>query len=184
MPEDGFHPEKVDDALEVLFCADGHGEDYGVGAQHVLHLADYLEEVSAGAVHLVDVADARHTVLVGLAPDGFRLWLYAAYCTVSGNGSVEHAQGTFHLGGEIDMARRVYQIEFILLAVVVPVGCGGSGGDCDASLLLLFHPVHSCAALVHLAYLVGLARVEEDTLGGCCLAGINMGHDTEVTRQM
>ena len=47
----------------------------GVRAEAVAHRLDGVEEVGAGAVHLVDEGDARDVVLVGLAPDGLRLRL-------------------------------------------------------------------------------------------------------------
>ena len=56
----------------------------------------------------------------------------------------------------------------------VPVAGGRGGGDGDATLLLLLHPVHRRAALVHLANLVRLAGVVEDALGGGGLAGVNV----------
>ena len=75
------------------------------------------------------------------------------------------------------MSRRINNVD----AVVVPhAGCG-SRGDGDASLLLLLHPVHGGRAFVHFADLVVLAGVKEDTLSGCGLAGVDVGHDTNVT---
>jgi hypothetical protein len=58
--------------------------------------------------------------------------------------------------------------------VVVPLACGGSGCDGDATLLLLHHPVHGGSALVHLADLVRLTGVVQDALAGggllrCCM---------------
>ena len=184
MPQDGFHPEQVDDTLEILFGADGHCHYNRICTQDVLHLANDLEEVGAGAVHLVDVTHTGHVVLVSLTPYGLGLWLYAAYCAVGSDGTVEHTQRALHFGGEIHVSRSIDEVELVLLAAIVPV-CGGSSRSYRyASLLLLLHPVHSGAALMNLTYLVGLARVEEDAFGGSRFAGINMGHDTEVTRQM
>ena len=49
-------------------------------------------EVGADLVHLVDEADARDVVLVGLAPDLLGLRLDAFLAVEHGNGTVEHAQ--------------------------------------------------------------------------------------------
>src|SRR4029453_1510508 len=51
----------------------------------------------------------------------------------------------------------------------------------DAALLLLLHPIHRRGAFMHLAHLVALAGVVEDSLGGRGLAGINVRHDAEIS---
>ena len=76
------------------------------------------------------------------------------------------------------------KVDLICLALVFPE-CRGSGrGDSDTPLLLLHHPVHRGRTLMHLTDLVRLARIVQDTLGGRGLAGINMGHDTDVSCKM
>ena len=74
------------------------------------------------------------------------------------------------------MARRVDDVN----TQVVPEAGGGSGGDGNAALLLLLHPVHDGSALVHLTHLVRDPRIVEDPLRGGRLAGINVGHDADV----
>ena len=58
-----------------------------------------------------------------------------------------------HLQGEVNMPRSVNDIDQVLIP---GAGCG-SRGDCDASLLLLDHPVHDSTSLMHLSNLVGLS---------------------------
>ena len=50
-------------------------------------------------------------VLVGLAPDGLRLRLDAGDTVEHGYRTVEHAQGTLDLDGEVDVARRVDDVD-------------------------------------------------------------------------
>src|SRR5450759_885330 len=64
------HADQVDDAGEALFRTEGQLDRHRVGPQLALDLLQRAAEVGAHAVHLVDEADARHAVLVGLAPDG------------------------------------------------------------------------------------------------------------------
>jgi hypothetical protein len=65
---------------------------------------------------------------------------------------------------------------------MVPPRTGGSSrGNGDSPLLFLFHPIHGSSALVNLTNFVGLSSVVEDTLGRGGFAGINVGHDTDVT---
>lgn len=75
-----------------------------------------------------------------------------------------------YLQSEVYVTRGINDVDEML----VPSAGGGSRGDCDASLLLLSHPVHGGASLVHLPNLVGLTRVEQDTLCTCCLRKSNM----------
>jgi hypothetical protein len=64
--------------------------------------------------------------------------------------------------------------------VVAPKTGRGGGGDGDAALLLLLHPVHGRSALVHLTDTVRNARIEEDALGRRRLAGVDVRHDSDV----
>src|SRR5215216_904088 len=74
------------------------------------------------------------------------------------------------------MPRGVDDVE----ALVVPECRGGSRRDGDAALLLLLHPIHGRGAFMHLAHLVALAGVVEDTLRGRGLSGVDMRHDAEI----
>ena len=79
VPEDSFHLDQINHALEGLFCSDRNLDRARLCAKHFLDLANNVEEVRTRAVHLVDVADTRYAVLVSLTPNGFRLRLYTAY---------------------------------------------------------------------------------------------------------
>jgi hypothetical protein len=62
-------------------------------------------------VHLVDEADARNVVLVGLTPDGLGLRLDAGDAVEHGDRAVEHAQRALDLDGEVDVAGRVDDVD-------------------------------------------------------------------------
>ena len=138
VPRDALHLHQVDDALEPLLGADRQRQHQRVGPQVPLDHVDGAEEVGAHAVHLVDEADARHAVLVGLAPDRLGLRLDARDAVEQRDGAVEHAQGALDLEREVDVAGRVDDVD----AVPVPLARGRGRGDGDAALLLLLHPVH------------------------------------------
>src|SRR5690242_17787561 len=95
-------------------------------------------EIGTHLVDLVDEANARNAVLVGLSPHRLRLWLDAMHGVKYGAGTVKNAQRALHLGREVDVAGRVDDVD----ADVAPVAGGRRGGDGDAALLLLRHPVH------------------------------------------
>ena len=184
MPQDSLHLDEVDQTLEVLLGADGHLDHDGVGSEDVAHLLHGLEEVGTRAVHLVHVADTRHVILVSLTPDRLGLGLHAVGSRIGGDGAVEHTERTLHLSGEVDVSRSVNEIDLVLVLVPLPVAGGCSRGDGDTTLLLLSHPVHGGCTIVHLADLVGLTRVEEDTLRSSCLTSVDVSHDADVAGQM
>ena len=174
------HGREVDDAPELVLCAHGDLRCDGVGAEAVFHGVDRVEEVSADAVVLVDERDARDVVARCLAPHGLGLRLDACDGVENGDSTVEDAQGALYLGREVDVAWGVDDLDAVALAALLPVAGGCSGGDGNAALLLLLHPVHGRSAVVNLADLVGLAGVVEDALGRGGLAGIDVGHDADV----
>ena len=184
VPKDSLHLDEIDDTLEVLFCTDGNRNHAGRSSEDILHLAYHFEEVGAGTVHLVYVADTGNVVFVSLTPYGFRLGLHATHCTVSSYCTVEDTKRAFYLSREVNVTRSIDEVELVFSTVEGPECSRGSRSDRDTAFLLLFHPVHGCATFVHLTDLVGFTGVEKDTLGGCRLTGIDVRHDTDVARQM
>ena len=174
--DDGLHLDEVDDPEEVGLGADRQLQRHGVRAEAIDHRLHALVEVRADAVHLVDVGDARDAVLVGLAPDGLGLRLDAGDGVEQRDRAVEDAQRALDLDGEVDVARRVDDVD----AVVVPLARRRGRRDRDAALLLLLHPVHRGRALVDLTDLVGATGVVEDALGRRRLAGVDVRHDPDV----
>ncbi|MNZ62489.1 hypothetical protein D3C78_806140 [compost metagenome] len=156
--------------------------------QALVDLFDHAQEVRALAVHLVDIGQTRDVILVGLAPHRLGLRLYTVGTAEHHHGAIEHAQRTFHLDGEVDVAGGIDDVETVLvgelLGRALPEGRGRRRGDGDAAFLFLGHPVHGRGAIVHLAHLVVDPGVEQDALGGRGLAGIHVGDDTNVAVQL
>ena len=176
VPDQRLHLDDVDDALEFGFGADRPGDDHRAGAQAIDHHVDAALEVRAGAVHLVDEADARHVVLVGLAPHGFGLRLDAGDGVEHGDRAVEHAHRTLDFDGEVDVARRVDDVD----AVVFPEAGRRGRRDGDAAFLLLLHEVHGGGAVMDFADLMALAGVIENALGRRRLAGVDMRGNADI----
>ena len=168
--------DQVDDPLEVRLGADRQLDRHRVRGEAVDHRLHAALEVGADPVHLVDVGDPRHVVLVGLAPDGLGLRLDAGDRVEQRDRAVEHAQRALDLDGEVDVAGRVDDVD----PVAFPLAGGGGGGDRDAALLLLLHPVHHRGALVNLPHLVGPPCVIEDALSRRRLTGVDVSHDPDV----
>ena len=173
---EGFHLDEVDNALESLRRANRNDDRNGVRAELLLHLLHDAVEVRADTVHFVDERDLRHFVLLGLAPHLLGLGLNAADRAVQRDSAVKDAKRAFDFGREVHVSGSVDQRE----AVVAPLNARSGGLDRDAALLLLDHEVHRRGAIVHLADLVVLAGVVENTLRGGRLAAVDVGHDAEV----
>ena len=104
LPDDGLHRNQVDDPDMVRLGADGQLDRHRIGAEPLANHRDAAAEIGAHPVHLVDEADARHVVLVGLAPDCLRLRLDAGDRIEHRDGAVEHPQRALHLDREVDVA--------------------------------------------------------------------------------
>ena len=151
------HRLGVGHAPEVVLGAHRDLSGHGVGVETILHGLDSVEEVSAHAVILVDEGDAGDVEGGSLTPNGLRLGLNAGNGVENGDSAIEDAQAALDLGGEVNVARGVDDLDAVVLTVLVPEAGGSSGGNGYAALLLLNHPVH----------------------GG--LTGIDVGHDADVT---
>ena len=175
--EDGLHADEVDDARRRCPPTPiGIWIGTAFAPRRSSIIADAAPEVGARPVELVDEADARHAVAVGLAPDGLGLRLDAGHAVEDDHRAVEHPQAALHLHGEVHVPGRIDDVD----AMLVPEAGRGRGRDGDAPLLLLGHPVHRGRALVDLAELVDLLRVEEDPLGDGRLAGVDVRDDPDV----
>ncbi len=176
VPNQRLAIDQIDQPGELFFGADRQMQQQRRRLELVAHLLHDALELRADAIHLVDKCNPRHAVLVGLTPDGFRLRLDAADRAEHRDRAIEHAQRALDFNGEIDVSRRVDNID----AVVAPEAGGRRRRDRDAALLLLHHPVHGRGAFVHLADLVVDAGVEEHALGGGGFAGIDVRHDADI----
>src|SRR5690606_41742145 len=183
VPDNGLHFDQVDHALEMIFGAHGYLHGHRIALETFGDLLLHAKEVGPDSVHRVHERQPRHAILVGLAPDRFGLRLHASHRVVHHTGAVEHTHRTLDLDGEIDVARRIDDIDAVFGVIAghaTPERGGGGRGNRDAALLLLFHPVHSRRAVVDFAQLVRDAGIEQYALGGGCLAGIDMRADTDV----
>ena len=159
LEEIGLHLHEVHEAGEILLGTDGQEERMSVGAQLLAHLLDAGVEICAHPVHLVDKGEARNAVFVGLPPDGLGLGLNPADRTEDRHCAIEDPERTLHFGCEIDVSRRVDDVDAVLDRRERAHRRNPCAGDCsrrdgDAPLAFLLHPVGDRRALVHLPHLV------------------------------
>ena len=83
----------------------------GLRAQPVDDHLDAAVELRADPVHLVDEADPRHVVAVGLPPHRLGLRLDAGHGVEHRDRAVEHAQGALDLDGEVDVPGGVDDVD-------------------------------------------------------------------------
>ena len=171
-----LHRDQVHDSREGIARPDRYRDRHGVRAEPLVHHPHGVFEIAPHAVHLVDEREPRYLVPVGLPPHRLRLGLDAADAAENDDQTIEHPETPFHLDGEIDVPRRVDDVDLM----VVPEAGRGGGHDRDPPLPLLLHPVHHGAALVHLAHPMDLAGIEENPLGQGSLARIDVGRYPDV----
>jgi len=172
--------DDVDQAREQLARAERQVDRHRLRAEPLAHHLHAHVEVRAHAVHLVDEDDARDVIAVRLAPHRLGLRLDAAHRVEHRDRAVQDTQAALDFDGEVDVSRRVDDVDAVLLVVVEPERGRGGRRDRDAALLLLLHPVHRGRTIVHLTQLVGAARVVQDALGRSRLPGIDVRHDADV----
>ena len=169
--------EQVVDAHTGL-AACQHGVVGGDG-KAVLDLGLDALGLGAGKVDLVDERDDLEVGVHGHHGVGPRLRLDAL-------GGVDHEHGAFACGqaaadlvGEVDVARRVDEVELVGFAIIGGiVDAYGLAFDGDAALALDVHAVKQLG--LHIAMRHG-ARHLQNAVGERGLAMIDMGDDAEIS---
>ena len=184
----GLHLDQVDDPGKAVgvrgrSCPDRNLQRHRVRPQPADNLVERPLKVGPDPIHLVDEADARNAVLVGLPPDGFALGFDPLHGAENDQRPVQHPQAPLDLGRKIDVPRRVDDVDRVLGdagRLVLPAAGNGGRVDRDPALRLFRVEVGDRRAVVDFAHLVGKAGVVEDPLGRRGLAGIDMSHDADI----
>src|SRR3989344_7957232 len=140
----------------------------------------------AGAVEFVDVADAGHVGLFRIAPVGFALRLNARNTVKDDDRAIQDAHASLHFTGKVDMSGSINDVEAVLVGSISPHVCwvpearNRGGGDSDATLTLLLHPISYRVALMHLAYSMALASVVENALRRGRFTRIDVGNYSKI----
>src|SRR5687768_6253795 len=146
------HLDQIDNALEFILCAYWQLNGHRVRFEPTLYLLVNAHEIGTGTIHLVDKGKTGNLILVGLTPYRLGLGLHAAHCTKYGAGAIENTQRSLHFDSEINVARRIDDIDAMVWIVMIhpfPETCGGGGGNGNTALLFLFHPVHGSRTIMH-----------------------------------
>ncbi len=147
-------------------------------AGELVHLGLGLGHVGGRQVDLVEHGDDLEVVVDGQVGVGHRLGLDPLRGVDDQHRAFASGQRARDLVGEVDVARRVDQVELIVLAVAGRVGDAHRLRlDRDAALALEVHVVEEL--LLHVARGDGAGALE-DAVGERRLAVVDMGDDREV----
>ena len=153
----------------------------GVDADHVLDLRLDAIGLGGGQVDLVQDRDDLVIGVDGLIDIGQCLRLDPLGRVHDQQRSFDGAHGPADLVGEIDMARRVDQVQDIGLAVLRRIGDADRIGlDGDAAFALDIHGVQHLG--LHVAFGDGAGQLDQP-VGQRGFAVVDMGHDREIADQ-
>src|SRR5690606_18283773 len=143
VPGQGLHFDQVDDAFELVFSADRQLNRECYCAKTRTDHFYATVEIGTDLVHLVDEDHTRDVVLFSLTPHGFGLGLNASVGVEQRDCAVENAQAALNFNREVNVTRRVDDVETALLTITaLPERGRSSGSDRDTAFLFLLHPVH------------------------------------------
>jgi len=173
--------EDLRDADPLLgACSDGQR---AVQCQRFLDFGANEIGPGAGQVDLVEGRDDDQVLLDSEEVVGHRLCLHALRCVHHQQASLARLQRARHFIAEIDVSRRIDEVELVELAILVLVPqADGLGLDGDATFALEIHPVEHREILV--IALLHCSRRLEQALGQGALAVIDVGDDAEVADEM
>ena len=161
---------------ERPFCV---GERHHERDRHAIEdlgeLRDHVVEVGARPVELVHKDEPWQAARRRLLPDDLGLRLNTAHAVDDDHHPIEHMQAALNLGDEVDVSRRIDDLQDML----PPGHPGGGGHDGDAATAFLRQPIRGCRALIDAADPPLRARIVQDALGQRRLARIDVGHDAK-----
>ena len=181
VPLQGSPTDEIDHTAKRILRAERQLYRYSHRVKLLTDLVYDPDEVGTLPVHLVHHDNARHAILVGLVPHGFRLGLHTGPGAEHGHGAVEYAQRAFYFRREVNVAGRIDQVDLVLRVVPFP-----KGGDCrrrnsDAAFCFLWIGVHRRVSVIDASHFVDHAGIIKDAFGDRGLARIDVGHDTYIS---
>jgi len=173
-PDDGLHGHQIDDSVKLIFLSDGNLNGDGLGIEALAESIDGVLEIGAHLVDLVDEANARNAIFIGLTPNffGLRCTPWTASNTATAPSSTRRDRSTSAVKST---CRGIDDVD----ADVAP----GAGRRAEVMVM-----PRSCSCsiqsmmrcFVDLADAVRLSRIKQDALRRRGLPGVDVGHDADV----
>ena len=176
-PHKSFLAQEVDHPTEMLFPAKWELQQQGRRSEPAGDLFHHAVKVRAHTVELVNEDDTGHPILIRLVPDGLGLRLDSSHPTEHYHRAVEDAQAALDFRSEVNVPWGVDNIDLM----AVPFAGDRGGGNGDATLAFLGHPVGHRGTVVHLADFVRDPGIVEHALTHRGLATVHVRHDADVT---
>ena len=180
-----FHFDQVDQALELAHrafgaCADRDENGDGPTFESFADFVKDAVELRAHAIHFVDEAETRDVIFIGLSPDGFALGLDPFDGREDDDRAVEDSERAFDLGGEIDVAGSVDDVD----RHVFPVTGDRGGDDGDPALTFLLKIIGGGRSFVDLSHAADFAGVIKDAFGRRRFSGVDVRDDADVADRL
>ena len=112
-----LHRDQVDQALELTHRSFGPGPDRDLNGDRMALEQSFFDlvvnalELAADPVHLVDETDPRNPVLGSLPPDRLALGFDTLNGRKDHDGAVQNPQRALDLGREVNVARRIDDVD-------------------------------------------------------------------------
>jgi len=178
-PEDHVAAHRVERAVArglVSLLRDDHVHGLDDLPEVLLHLFRGALQLDERPVELVEEEHGDDAFVECLAQNGLGLHADLLHAVHDDHAAVGHAQRGGHLRGEVDVARRVNQVDqqvFVLVLLLQRHACRLDG---DAAFLLVLAPVHeTCVACIGLR---DDACLRDQRVSECRFAVIYVSNDT------
>ncbi len=172
-PDDG-----MEDFLDANTRFSARADNIGAGNAEQLHdLVFHFVGHGAVEVDFIEHGDYLQVVLDGHIYVGYGLRLYSLGCVDYQQGAFAGGNGTRHLVGEVNVSRRVDQVEGIFFTLIFIIHLYGVALDRDTPFAFEVHIVEHLRLKVFPLY--GFGELQQ-AVGECTLTMVYVGNDAKI----
>ena len=177
LKENRFHGQQIHKSRKIGLCANRNLHRHRMGQKLITNALHCHRKIRTDFIHFIDKTKTRKMVFLALPPDGFALCLNPLGRIKNRHRAIENPQRTLHFRRKINMPGGVDEIDVVPLPRTF---CHGRSNR-DAPLLLFLHKVHNRSSIMNFADFMGLSAEVQNAFCHRCLAGVNVGHDTDIS---
>lgn len=153
VPVDCLHGDEINDSAKPIGVGGWAGADRNLegqrcGGETFANLSQHAIVPCADTVQLVNKANPRHPVLVGLPPHSLALRFHSLDSTEDHDGSVEDSQAAFDFSREVDVTWGINDVD----GGTLPAARDSSGVNGDTALSLFGVEVSLRSAFVDVSH--------------------------------
>jgi hypothetical protein len=150
----------------------------GTPAEPTVDLVKSSDKIRTDPIQLVDKADPRNSVPIGLPPDRFTLRLNTLNGTENDNGPIENSQRPFNFSGKIHVPRRVNDID----NRISPVRRHTSRVNRNSAFRLFRVKVGRGRTFIDTTSTMNRPGEKQNSFGRRRLTGVNVGNDANIPK--